>query len=241
MQIVFCKVLKEGDCIVKNVMKRFASTMLVLVVAFGLVFSSVGEVKAASSEYVPLPSVMWIGEYSYLVSVYKMDSSKEYTVKKVTSSSSAVKIKKEKWDDKTYWLATPKKAGTATVKVTYKKSGKTKKISTKIKVKKYPNHIKSLKVNGKKINISKNKFTYTKRYKGTSAKIKMALKSGWKIKSVDGVYYKKDTNKSFKVKKSQIAKGSKISFPKKYESMDVWIRMVNKKGDVITYDVYLYR
>ena len=87
MQIVFCKVLKEGDCIVKNVMKRFASTMLVLVVAFGLVFSSVGEVKAASSDYIALPSVMWVGDpISYSVGVYNMNSSKEYTIKKVTSS-----------------------------------------------------------------------------------------------------------------------------------------------------------
>ena len=241
MQVFFCR-FKEGDSNVKNVMKRFASTMLVLVVAFGLVFSSVGEVKAASSDYIALPSVMWVGDpISYSVGVYNMNSSKEYTIKKVTSSSTAVKVKKEKYDNKTYWFAYGKRAGTATVKITYKKNGKIKKISQKIKVKKYPNQIKSLKVNGKKINISKNKFEYTKRYKGTSPKIKLALKSGWKITYIDGQYYKKDTMKSFKVKKSQITKGSKISFPKKYDSMIVWIYMQNKKGDSIKYDVVLYR
>jgi hypothetical protein len=138
----------------------------------------------------------------------------------------------------------PKAAGTATLTVNFTTpSGEAKTLSKNVVVKAYPKEIKSLKVNGKKVNTNKYKFFYSKKMSKskTSVKIKMALKKGWKITNI---YADRSTNgdkyTQFKVKKSALKNGKAIKFGKKYKYM--WINVTMKKGnDIIQYTFDFYR
>ena len=112
-----------------------------------------------------------------------------------------------------------------------------------VTVKKYPNQIKSLKINGKSVKIKGNKrFSCTKVTKKNKAKIKIALKKGWKITKVKGKYLNIKTGKSTKIKgiKKAIVKGKPFKFPKKYYVADITITM--KKGkQTMKYSISLVR
>lgn len=176
------------------------------------------------------------------------DKSYEGTVTSVISSNkSVVKVVKEtayneKGKKQTYFHLNYLKKGKATLTVKYKKpNGKKATIKETLKIKNYPKMIKSLKVNGKTVKVSKNKFSYTvKKFKKTSAKIKMATKNGWKIKEATVDLYGK-SYKYKELKKSVITKGSSISIPKKYDMAIVYIYMENKAGNQITYEVDFIR
>ena len=114
-------------------------------------------------------------------------------------------------------------------------------IKKTITVKKYPNQIKSLKVNGKAVKVSENKYFLDSKTGKTSVKIKMALKKGWKIKNVEAYAYTKNyTEKKISATKKAISKGSAISFPKKYRELHVTVNM-SKGKDVVSYTFYFYR
>ncbi|MBQ6440345.1 MAG: hypothetical protein IJJ06_09525 [Mogibacterium sp.] len=135
-----------------------------------------------------------------------------------------------------------KKAGTAKLTVKYTRpNGKKATITKTLVIKKYPNMIKSLKVNGKTVKISKNKLRYTvKAFKNTSAAIKMATKNGWRITEATIDYYGK-TYKYKELKKSVVTKGSKISIPKKYDHAIVYIYMYDKNDNRIVYEIDFFR
>lgn len=187
----------------------------------------------------------------YVVVGYDNPIKKKYIYGKVTSvtssNSKVVKVVKETYTNekgkKQYFFhLNYKKAGTAKLTVKYTRAnGKKATIKETLKIKKYPNMIKSLKVNGKAVKVSKNKFVYSvSSFKKTSAKIKMATKNGWKVKEATVDFYGKSY--SYKeLKKSVITKGSSISIPKKYERAIVYIYMENKAGDQITYEVDFIR
>lgn len=110
-----------------------------------------------------------------------------------------------------------------------------------VTVEKYPNHIKSLKVAGKTVKISQNKYNYEKtNFKKTAFNVKLALKKGWKITSLNGVYTDYERDKSFKVTKKMITGKKKISFPKKWKECSIKINM--KNGDkTISYYIFVER
>lgn len=157
------------------------------------------------------------------------------TVKKST-------FKDEKGKKQVYYWLDAKKVGKATITVKYKDaSGKTGTLKKTITVKKYPNQIKSLKVNGKAVEVSENKYFLDSKTGKTSVKIKMALKKGWKIKNVEAYAYTKNyTEKKISATKKAISKGSAISFPKKYKELHVTVNM-SKGKDVVSYTFYFYR
>lgn len=213
--------------------KKILSLAMALVVAFGtLAVGSVTANAATNKYYYYPPTPAWTGT-EYGVYVWS-DNGDEGTVTKVTSSNtSVIKVVKEKWDGKTYYFLKAKKAGTSYITVTYKKaSGKKATIKKKVRAKKYPYEIKSLKVNGKKVKVSNNKFYYNTKVSKSKTKlnIKMALKSGWKIVSVYADRSK--TGKSFstfKVTKSALLNGKAIKFPTKYKYCYISVEL--KKGD----------
>ena len=190
------------------------------------------------------PDKMWAGDGGYWVEI---DGA---TVESVKSSNTAVLVAKKgySYDENNvktpYYYLNAKKAGKATITVDYSTpDGETGTLEKIITVSKYPNHIKSLKVDGKTVKISKNKYDYSKKAgKNTkSFKIKMALKNGWKIGSIEAYKYKKDdTRKKMKVTKTMLSKGSVISFEKKYQSCYVTVYMY-KGSDEISYSISLYR
>ena len=137
-----------------------------------------------------------------------------------------------------------KKAGNATITIKYTRpNGKKATIKKKVLVKKYPAHIKSLKVCGKAVKTSKNKYQFTlKKYKKNSVTTNIKLKKGWEVSDVYVDYYTKNKwVKGNSIKTSLVTKGKKISFPKKYAYMSIDIGMTNDKGDFISYMIYIYR
>ena len=189
-----------------------------------------------TSDYINVPDLMWKGESRH-ISV-SSSSGKMAEITEVKSSDTSV-IKKVKKIDSLKAL----KKGKAYVTVNYKYSKiETGSRTVLVKVKDYPNHIKSLAVNGKSVTIKKHKFSYTDgEYKKTSFKAKMALNKGWKISDVWGFLSKKGKSSQIKISKATIKNGGKISFPKKYTSMYITVVMKNSKGEQITYDFNLYR
>lgn len=223
---------------------RLLSLVLAAAVAFGTLTFSTGNVYA-SGYTLSLDDTIWIIDgMSYGIHVF--DS--KWKMKKITavtvSDDTLATINKDKLDGDVWWGVTPKKSGKVKVTVTFKtKSGK-KKASKIVRIKKYPNQIKSLKVNGKKVSTKEYQDYYENTYKGTSVKVKAALKSGWKM--TNGIYcYVLDKNgnkKTINIKKSRILNGKAIKFARKYKEFSLYFEMENKKnGDLIGYTIRLHR
>lgn len=229
--------------------RKILSLALAAFVAFGtFAVGAVGVNAATEDWYIDIDDSIWAGT-SYWIGVYDRNSNDPATsfgtVTSATSSNNGVfKISKDTYDNGVSFNVEPVAKGTATLTVNFTTpSGEAKTVSKNIVVKKYPKQIKSLKVNGKKVSTSKNKFFYSKKLSKskTSAKIKMALKKGWKITKVEATYFtKKGTPKDFKVSKSAIKKGKAIKFGKKYKEMNIYVQM--KKGsNTIWYSFWFFR
>ena len=166
-------------------------------------------------------------------------------VTSVTSSDkSIVKPKKKKSGDTTFYQIKPLKKGTAKITVKFKtSSGKKQSLTKKITVKKYPNQIKSLTVNGKSVDVSKNKYTYNKKFTGKKAKIGIKVKKGWTVYYASGSLYSSEAKKSKAVDDvlNKVKEEKNISFPAKYDSLNVYILMISDKGASISYTITLHR
>ena len=223
--------------------------MLAAVVMLGMLGLDIGVVNAASTWKISAPSEIWAGT-SGVIKVTN-DEGKEAKIKSVKSSNeNVIVIKKQSWVTEkegeyqdVYVMASQKK-GKATITVKYKAPGskKTKTLTKKVKVKKYPNEINSLVVNGKKINVDKHKFSVSRKTSRKAVTVKLALQNNWKVSNVSGTKYKSGTGKyvDVKVTKKMLANGSEIKFPSKYDNMVINVTM--KKGDeTITYSVSFHR
>ena len=231
----------------KRSLSRYLSLLLAVAVALGLVCFNTGDAMAQSDWTIGSPDVLWKGADSQWVNVWK--GNQNATVTKVSSGNTKViaiekfKGENEKGKTQTFYYIAPKSTGKATITVNFTTpGGKKLKAKKTIRVKKYPNEITSLKVNGKKVNISKNKFRYDKG-KITASKVKVALKlkKGWKIANVYGNCWNNSGSfKEIKNAKSLVKKGSEIKFPKKYSEFELLIEMTNGK-DMIDYHIRLSR
>ena len=192
-------------------------------------------------------NIGYVGQYLW-VGANNVESGEEATIDSIVpSDSSMVSIKANTWEDNgevyKYYDIKAKKAGKVTLTVNYTTPDGTKvKQDALIRIKKYPNPIKSLKVSGKTVKVSKNKYFYSKgKYKSTKAAVKVALKSGWKITDVRAYWYTKSgKEKKVKITKKMLTKGTAIKFPKKYASINIGFTMM-KGDDWIDYNVDLYR
>ena len=174
---------------------------------------------------------------------------KEAKLTDVTISDKTVaKLIKDTWKDggktqKSFRIV-GKKAGKATVTIKYTTpKGKKCTLKKKLTVKTYPNEIQSLKINGKKVDVSKNKFEYNEGdLSSTKVKVNLKLKKGWKIQSADANVWNMNTGSSKELSgvKTSLKKGSAISWPKKYTEFEIVIHM--RKGDeFIDYQIRLSR
>ena len=225
--------------------RKILSLALAAFVAFGTLGVGTLGVNATTEDwFLDVTETAWTGS-SYWIGVYDTVSGDNGTITSATSSNTAVfDIAKFGYDGGVDYNIDPKAAGTATLTVNFTTpSGEAKTLSKNVVVKAYPKEIKSLKVNGKKVNTNKYKFFYNKKMSKskTSVKIKMALKKGWKITNI---YADRSTNgdkyTQFKVKKSALKNGKAMKFGKKYKYM--WINVTMKKGnDIIQYTFDFYR
>jgi len=120
----------------------------------------------------------------------------------------------------------PLKVGRSTVTVKYKSKGKTHEVQAVVRVQKYPKPIKTLKVNGNAVKTSKYKDEYKlKKYKKTSAVVKVVPNKGWTVQDMMAFVGDSDTwvesGKSFKIPKGKDA--------------TVFIMMSNAKGKMFYY------
>lgn len=187
----------------------------------------------------------YLGEW-VPVRVYNAESGEDAVINKVTSSDkTTVAVKKDTWDgddgkEYTDYYLVAKKTGEVKVDVDYTAPGWSGPRTATIRVSPYP--AKTLKVNGKKVDIGKNGYSYTKtKYKATKARVKVAMRTGWKVTKVWGYSYDKSGNsKKVKVTKTMLKKGSYFKLPKK--CTDAYVGFSMKKGDeVIDYYVWFYR
>lgn len=175
---------------------------------------------------------LWAGGNSWSVSIAFLPQNAK--IIKVISSKPKV-IKASLYDHEYYgkWpMLQPLKAGKSKITVKYKVGSKTKKVSATFKVKKYPNPYASILVNGKKIDIKKNKFNYfVDGYKKASAKVKVKPAKGWTI--LGSTLWVGDKNKDYK-------DGKSFKTPKgKYSSVNYVLQ--NAKGEVIYYNIVFAR
>ncbi len=218
---------------------KIMAALLAVLVAFSMVIIDTETASAKSSWDVYLNNYAFVGQQE---TVYAGNGDDSATVTSVKSGNSKIiKVKKSKFEGVTYYDLKYKKTGKTKVTVKFKTpSGEVFTKTKTIKVLKYPNHIKSIKINGKSVNVKKNKYYFDKKVKGTSVNIKMATKNGWKISYADINMSGKNNEKEVKNSKSKIKKGTTIKFPKGYDYLSAWVEM-SKGNKYITYQVFLYR
>ena len=225
----------------KNIFKRAVSMVLTLVLMLGMVVAGTGQARAESVKgELSICSPLHAGE-DFEITVRNPDTQEEATITYAKSSDRKVaKIT----EDSGYYTVYAKKPGKTRITVKYKwDNGETGKIAKNFRVKKYPNQIKSLKVNGKSIKTTgEERYWYSELCYKTYAKIQLSLRKGWKIAKVEGAYYdsKDDRYRNIKNVKKLVKAGKSIRFPKKYRYMDIKIEM--KKGtEAISYQIRLFR
>ena len=234
----------------KSILSRSFSVLLALCLAFSMICINTSEVNAASGYSIGMSSSVHVGEEEEL-SIYNTKTYEGESNAVTTAKSSKPKVLKVykvirtdySGNKTTVWKWKALKAGKAKIVLKYKtKSGKTGKIKHKVQVKKYPNEIRKLTINGKAVNVRKNKFSVTRNgITSESIRIKLKLKKGWSIESASGRLYTSGSTKDLKGVKKKLKKGKAISFDKKYNEMFLFIYMKNKKGDRIGYDISLLR
>lgn len=130
-------------------------------------------------------------------------------VKKVTVKSSKKSVVEPMKDDKNVFFWT-KKTGTAKLTIKVKKAKKTYTYTTKVKVVKYANPAKTIKLGSKNLTskFKKELFYLTYKTKATKQKLSIKLKKGWKVKTIKQQYFseKKQTFIQKKIKNNSYIK-----------------------------------
>ena len=225
--------------------KKMSALFMSLVLAAGIIILDTSVADAAGSWDLWMDSVGFVGQDwgGFWVGNDKTGENAEVISVKSTEPK-ILKVVKHEEDGNVFWTAAAKKPGKVTLKVKYKRpDGRKASLKKKITIKKYPNQIKSLKINGKKVKIADNKF-FCLEENVTSSKIKvdLKLKKGWKIRSVNGNLWNAGGNGSKVIKKakSHVKNGDAIKFPKKYRDFELMIGMTDGE-DSIMYHIRISR
>ncbi len=165
----------------------------------------------------------------------------------VKSSNDKVVKAKKLGRDMSEQCLIPVKAGKAKITIKYKYNGKPYTLKKTVQVKKHPNAIESITLNGNSIYLKKqkNRFNYdVKKYKKTSAKVKIKPASGWECTGAYMCTRKGKSDKYKDLKPSVFKKGSSISIKKGYDAyMNISLVCTSgdNEGDTFTYIIRLYR
>ncbi|MBR1742089.1 MAG: hypothetical protein IJ733_09530 [Lachnospiraceae bacterium] len=236
-------------------LKVLVLAVIMVAVAFYLEpTSSKAKVKSTDGEYsVDVSDVFWVGgdeewfrvedSEGFLIELESFSQSQE-----LFSVNPGFAIDGEEGQFYEFYIL-PVKSGKTTVTVTFTQDNVKREASFELKVKKYPNAIKSLTVNKSKVKVAAKvkrdfgdevdqRFSFHIRTARQYGTIKMSLKKGWKISNVKGIYcIGSDYFKTKKISNKTITDGKKISFKKTWEELWVIIQLKNTKGDVFAYTV----
>ena len=183
---------------------------------------------------------LWVG--SPKRSPILLDFPDEATIVSIKSANPAMlKVGKEKnfgpWG---LWML-PLKVGKCKITIRYKLDGKTASMSQIFTIKKYPDPFAWIKINGKKIDLKKNKYEiYNKKYSKKSFTISFKLNSGWKLAQspCPGAYWIGDEY----IDGIQWKNGKSFKMPGKYDRLCAAIDLTNKKtGEFFNYEVWFTR
>lgn len=208
-----------------------------------------GSAQVTTQEDIAMMDPEWVDLWAYEPEGYDVarfltsgDESLEIT--KVTTSDSAV-LKVETVDsEKNFWSyrVYPRKAGSATLAVTYSQNGASKTISAKYTVKTFPNAIKSLKFNGESMAVPTSQNPSGSHgcfgFKGTSGKVQVELAAGWSIGSFSGYFYDKNSNSLGNL---EITNGKAFTIPAKASYGFVNLDIYSTNGDNFYYSLGIQR
>lgn len=240
----------------KKQLTKFFSLLLILAMSFCLItlgaLPAMADSESEMPDTYPYDTTLWVGVEAYFSNTWYFNEA-GYKVTSVTSSDkSVIKVKRWKEDSKTniesYWLL-PKKPGKATITVKYKtKTGKAKSLKLTRTVKPFPKVFKSLKVNGKTVDLSEYKTYYDAKYTKTSPKVKLELNGDWQITQKYGYLIKHKKNGDFLKEKNfniparkTLYEGKALKFPKTWDDFGITITLENDDGEVYEYHINLYR
>lgn len=220
-------------------MKNKLLRILALVMLLALVVGAM-PAMAASKKVRIKGQTLWIGAYGDDITVQNAPKSARVVSVK-SSNKSVLKVYKDgnTFDDIS--VSPGKKTGKATITVKYTVGKDSYSVtSDPFTVKKFPKAIKSLKVNGKSVNLSRDAFDYPlfgyAKAKGT---ITVKAASGWKVSKLV-LFPDPDYNPASAYRKT-VKNGKSFNIPKD-GSYCVDITMTNKKTkDVFIYHVGFYR
>ena len=214
----------------KNKLLKTVSLYLLLAILAG---SAIPGVAAAKPSIVK--STLWAGVGKCALIVLNLPSD----AKSFSVTSSKPSVVKAGCDDKndagTLWIK-PLKVGQSRITVKYVTGGKKKSVSATFTVKKYPKPFGWVKVNGKKIDLNKNKLGYDcLEYKKDEITVDYKVSSGWTVKSRTVAKFQGDD-----IKDSAWKKNKPISLAD-CDAAIVSIELKNKAGDVFIYMIFVER
>ena len=219
-------------------MKNKLLRILALAMLLALVVSAIPATAEAKKVSIK-GQLLWAGAYGESITVKNAPEGAVVTSVK-SSNKSVLKVNQygDTFDDIS---VTPKKAGKAKITVKYKVGKNSYSVtSANFTVKKFPKAIKSLKVNGKSVSLTKDKFDYPLfDYAKTKGTITVKAASGWKVSKLV-LFPDPDYNPSSTYRKT-VKNGKSFNIPSD-GSYCVDITMTNKKtNDVFVYHVGFFR
>ncbi len=218
-------------------MKKKLQLYLIGLLAFVLLTAASATVTfAASKGPVKMkPRTLWLNDEVYRGPDYKTSYGDCKLLSIKSSKPGVIRAEKDsEYDDLYSGTLMPVKLGKSKITVKYKYQGKTYTTSAVCTVKKYPNPFKFIKVNGKKINLKDNLFSYNvDHFKKTRVKVQYSLSKGWKVTRA----YTYGKNYSL----VSVKNGSTVKVPKRTEWTCIFLEVTNKKGETMQYSLRFRR
>jgi len=203
---------------------------LTVIMAFAVILISAGHVHAEGRYELALDGEVFLGR-TLEVGVDDTKNDEFMDVLSASSSNSAVlkvttKTQKIQGQSIKTVYVTGKKAGLATLTVSFRNAGgKKATLKEVLPVLSYPGWVKTFTIDGKKVDLSKNKYEYSKKTGKTSIKVKLIPTQAHPIEDAEAYVYDSDTgnSKEIKVTKAMLKNGSAIKFPEKYDSLEIYV------------------
>ena len=213
-----------------------------------------------SSYMLDLPGTFWMGQEEEELWLRDEKGDKAIIDSLTFSKPGVFRVRKDRFldeDDNVHYdyEIKPAKPGGTTMTVGYTRpDGTAGQIMRELKVKEYPNPIRSLAVNGKKISLkagirdgaggkADQRYVCRVKNKNTAGHVRLSLKKGWKITGVSARLSLGDSNRNYsgKITKKVIIEGRNFSFPGPWDILSIAITLKNLKKETLDYTVCMYR
>lgn len=130
-----------------------------------------------------ISDTIWMGSRENMLSFDGFSGNAQAVSIKSSKPGVLAVTKSQGQDSRVYdCCLTPKKPGTSKITLVAKINGKKKTFSANYTVKPYPKPITMLKVDGKAVNLGKNKFAANVKTKKNKVKVQYKIAKGWKLK-----------------------------------------------------------